>query len=252
MIQIGVKLVKWTEEERRLLENYVTNLDGNVFVVQNLPGLAGAIFARYSRAQTGLRETLLREFIEEEGMLDVKRASDLIERVLIQFGDDSVGELDGIHLALENISNLATKVVEDVRIGGSPIEQSTRYVFYDQKDENGNFKYLRDKRIMESHFSGQFIETMDFIFQTYCDLVEPMQDFFRKLKPIEEAEYDIIVKGQKLKLKDLSDEKDIKAFKKTYKFDIRTRACDTIRILLPQQQLLMLVYLGMEDFIKLY
>ena len=90
------------------------------------------MYARYSRAKGSFLETFLKEFIKE-GQLDPVKAKEVIERILIAFGDDSVGELEGAHLSLEQISNLATKEVEDRRIGGSPIEQSTRYVVYDQK-----------------------------------------------------------------------------------------------------------------------
>ena len=222
------------KEQIKKISKYVTNPEGNVFCVTNLPGLAGAIYARYSRAETGFRETLAREFLGENGNVKVDKAEDLIERVLNAYGDDSVGELEGTHLSFEQVSNIATKVIEDKRIGGSPIEQSTRYVFYDKKDENGNFKYLREKRIMESRFRDEFLRTMDFAFQTYADLVEPMQEYFRKLKLINEAEYAIKPgDSKKYKISELSDEKDIKAFNTTYKSDIRTKACDTIRVLLP-------------------
>ena len=87
---------------------------------------------------------------------------------------------------------------------------------------------------MESRFRDEFLRTMDFAFQTYADLVEPMQEYFRKLKLINEAEYAIKPgDSKKYKISELSDEKDIKAFNTTYKSDIRTKACDTIRVLLP-------------------
>ena len=154
--------MRFTNEEKRLLEEYVSNTDRNIFVV-NIPGLSGAIFARYSRTRSGIRETLLKEFIAK-GQLNVEKADSLIERVLISFGDDSVGELEGIHLAVEQISNLATKVIEDKRRGISPIEQSSRYVFYDQKDEQERFKFLLEPRIMKSKYSSEYEKTMSFCF----------------------------------------------------------------------------------------
>jgi len=217
-----------------LLKKYVSNPEGNVFVVHLPHYITGALFARYSRAETGLRETLLKEFLDENGEIKIGHADDLIERILVQYGDDSVGELEGIHLSLEQISNLATKKIEDKRIGGSPIEQSSRYVFYYQKNENGQFKYLREKKIMQSKFAEEYLSTMEFIFKTYSDLVEPMQEYLKKLKPIEEAEYTIKPNDpKKYKLSELNSEQDIKGFKRAYKFDIRTKACDTIRCILP-------------------
>ena len=225
----------FSREELSLLAQHVTNPLGNVFCVTNLPGITGPIFARYSRAQGGFREILTKEFLKE-GKINAKKADNLIARVLVAYGDDSVGELEGTHLALEQISNLATKIVEDCRIGGSPIEQSTRYVFYDQKDREGKFKYLREKKIMASPHAQHYTETMDFLFQTYCDLIKPLQEHFTKLKPLQEAEYNIKGTGN-LKLKDLQESKDIDAFKRTYDTDIRTKACDTTRTILPASTL---------------
>ncbi|MBI4142021.1 FAD-dependent thymidylate synthase, partial [Candidatus Woesearchaeota archaeon] len=225
----------FTQEELKLLSYYVTNPTGNVFCITGLQGIAGSVFARYSRAQGGFRETLLKEFLKE-GKINAKKAGTLIERILVAYGDDSVGELEGMHLSLEQISNLATKIVEDCRIGGSPIEQSTRYVFYDNKDKQGNFKYLREKKIMTSQHASKYIDTMNFLFTTYCDLIEPMKAYFMKLKPLEEAEYDLNGKGAK-RFADITDEEDKKAFKRTYEMDIRTKACDTIRVILPASTL---------------
>ncbi|MDD5342284.1 MAG: FAD-dependent thymidylate synthase [Patescibacteria group bacterium] len=222
----------FTPEEIELLKKYVTDPTGDVFCVTGMQGMVGAAYARYSRARGGFRETLLKEFIKE-GVVDPKHAAELIQRVLIAFGDDSVGELEGTHLSTENVTIIATKEMEECRIGGSPIEQSTRYVFYDQKDEAGNYRYYRDPNIVASKHGQAYIETMDFFFQTYCELIEPMKKYYQKLKPLKQAEYDI--KGTKVKQRydDLTDPVDQKAFKTTYQMDIRTRACDTLRYILP-------------------
>lgn len=222
----------FSPQEIELLKRYVTDPTGDVFCVRNLPGLVGAAFARYSRARGGFRETLLKEFIKE-GVVDSAHAEALIERILIAFGDDSVGELEGAHLSFENISVLATKEIEECRIGGSPIEQSTRYVFYDQRGSDGAFRYYTDPAIAQSESGAAYRQTMDFLFTTYCDLIEPMKEFYQKLKPIEAATYDVLGKGSKQKLSELHDVKDEKAFRKTYQMDIRTRACDTLRAILP-------------------
>jgi len=222
----------FTSQEKEILQQYVTDTDGDVFCVTNLMGMVGSVYARYSRAKGGFREVLLKEFIKE-GLVDVKKAADLIERVLIAYGDDSVGELEGAHLSVENISILATKEIEDRRIGGSPIEQSTRYVFYNQKDEAGHFRYYRDPSIIASALGSEYEQTLDFVFQTYCDLIEPMKTYYQGLKPVDEAEYDVLGTGTKQKLAELTEEKDQKAFTITYNSDIRTKACDSLRSLLP-------------------
>jgi len=222
----------FTEEEKKLLDQYVTTTEGDIFAIKNLQGIVGAVYARYSRAKTGFRETLLKEFIQE-GQIDPVKAGELIERVLVAYGDDSVGELEGAHVAFENISTIATKEIEDRRIGGSPIEKSTRYVFFDEKDEQDKYKYIREPAIMSSGFAQKYEQVMDYVFDTYASLIEPMQAFYRELYPIDKAEYDILGTGTKQKLADLRDEKDKKAFQTTHKIDLKTKACDSLRCLLP-------------------
>jgi thymidylate synthase ThyX len=223
---------QFTDQEKELLSNYVTNTDKDIFALKNLPGIAGAVYARYSRAKTGFRETLLKEFVQE-GVISHEHAEELIERILVAYGDDSVGELEGAHVSFENISVLATKEIEDRRIGGSPIEKSTRYVFFNEKDESGNYRYVREPKIMASTYASAYVETMDFVFDTYSELLEPMQKFYQQLFPFDAAAYDILGTGEKQNYAQLSEEKDQKAFTTTYKIDLKTKACDTLRCLLP-------------------
>jgi thymidylate synthase ThyX len=226
---------EFTPEEIETLSRYVTNPKGDTFCV-NIPGLAGPIYARYSRATTGLRRTLLKEFLKD-GELNVTRTQELIERILNEYGDDSVGELEGAHLALEQISNLMTKIVQDCRIGGSPIEQSTRYVFYYQKDSLGRYKYYRGEEILNSTVGEEYVGTMDFIFDTYSAAVDPLTDYFRRLKPLEEAEYDLRGKGLPEKYSEMDSELLQKQFRMTYNADLKTKACDVLRGLLPASTL---------------
>ncbi len=222
----------FTDDEKKILEKYVTSPDANVFAVKNFQGMTGAVYARYSRAKGGFREVLLKEFIQD-GNVDPKHADELIARVLVAYGDDSVGELEGAHVSFEKVTMLAAKEIEDHRIGGSPIEQSTRYVLYDQKDDNRNWLYYRGDEIINSEMGKLYTETMDFIFQSYSEMVEPLKEYFVNLKKLEEAEYDINGDGVKEKWADLTDVKEQKAFKQTYNFDLRAKACDTLRSFLP-------------------
>jgi len=222
----------FSPEERALLAKYVTDPDSNIFAIVGLPGIVGSVFARYSRALGSFKETFVKEFLKE-GVLDPNHAQELIERILVAYGDDSVGELEGANVSFEAISNLAAKTIEDRRIGGSPIEQSTRYIYYDQKDEKGNWKYLRPKEIMESAHAEAYEQGMNRIFEIYHSLIEPLTNYYKTKKPLEGAEYDILGTGEKQKLSDLKEEKDIKAFKRTYNFDLKTKTCDTIRVILP-------------------
>ncbi len=228
----------FTKEEIELLEQFVSDATGNVFVVypQKVGGMIGAIYARYSRAKGGFRETLLKEFIQD-GQLDPIRADNLIARILIMFGDDSVQELESAWLSLEGISNVATKAVEDLRLGAY-IEQSTRYVEYDEleysePDGQGRYRYLREPTIMASGHARRFEEVMDTAFTTYAGLIEPMKEYFRRRKPLELAEYEIREGRGKIRYADCRDEAERKDFERTYNMDIRAKTCDTLRIILP-------------------
>ncbi len=222
----------FTPEELTLLKQYVSHPESDVFAIKNLPGLVGAIYARYSRAATGFKETLLKEFIKD-GKMDVSHADELIDRILVAYGDDSVGELEGAHMSLEKVSAIGEKAVVDHRIGGAFIVQSTRYVYFDKKDDNGNFRYYRDPKIMASPLAQEFVATMDFCFQTYTDLLVPLQEYLKTRKPLAEAEYDINNDGVKEKFSDLKTDDDIKAFTRTYNFDLRAKSCDIVRVTLP-------------------
>ena len=172
---------RFTEEEVATLTQFVSDPTGNVFAIfpRAMPGMIGAVFARYSRAQGGFRETLLKEFVRE-GNLDPQRADELVQRILIQYGDDSVQELESAWLSLEQISNVATKAIEDRRLGAY-IEQSSRYVFYDERDMKGRFRYYREPTIMASPvLAAHYTETLDFVFETYCRLIAVSTDTSRR------------------------------------------------------------------------
>jgi len=233
-LQIHIELkMEFTQEEVDILKRYVSSTSSNIFVLTGLPGIIGAAFARYSRASAGVRETLLREFIID-GNIDSKKADGFIRRILLAYGDDSVGELEGAHLALEQISILATKEIEDRRIGGSPIEQSTRYVEYDTKDENGRFRFLREQNVMNSEFGGLYESTLTRVFEIYADIIPKLKEFFKKIKPLSEAEYAIKLNDlDKYNFSELNDDVERKAFMRTYETDIKTKSCDTARFLLP-------------------
>ena len=148
---------QFTNSERAILSQFCTSLESDVFALINLPeAVKGALFSRYSRSPKSLRRVLLEEFIQnlesgfeaivgqgasrgESQLVATKKAEDFYDRVLVGYGDDSVAELGGAHLAAENISNLVTKVMQDSRIGISPLEKSTRYVYFDQK-EDGKYR----------------------------------------------------------------------------------------------------------------
>ncbi len=222
--------------EKEILKPYVSDVDANVFTIRGLnPEIIGAALARYSRAPTGIRETIAREFLNPDGTPNDVKGTELIDRVVNKFGDESVAELAVAPLCMENVSNLMTKIVEDCRIGGSPIEESTRYVLYD-KQQAGQWRYVRPANIMASGLRGQYLETMDFIFEAYAEMVDPMKDLFQKRLPREEFAIEVEdCEGniEKAKWNELTDDNQRKAHKFAYNFTIRSAACDVIRCILP-------------------
>ncbi len=224
-----------TASERRILAPYVSDVDAEVFTLKNLnPEIIGAALARYSRAPTGFKETVAREFLNPDGTPNDLKGSVLIDRVVNKFGDESVAELAVAPLCIENISNLMTKIIEDCRIGGSPIEESTRYVLYHEK-RNGRWRYVRPESILQSGLGDKYVRTMDFLFETYAAFVEPMQALFRKRLPAETFTIQVERNGrvQSARAGELESEQEQKAHRIAYNFTIRSAACDVIRCILP-------------------
>lgn len=224
--------MQFSPEQVGRLEQYVSSATDNVFVVllkKKIRGKVGAAFARYSRAAGGFRETFLKEFIDNPDQADK-----VIERILIKFGDDSVQEFESAFLSMEQISNVATKAIEDKRLAAY-IEQSTRYVFYDEKNERGEYKYYRPRVLIGSGLDVDYIQTMDAAFDLYSRLIQPMKEYFQRRKPLEVASYKIREEepDRELTLADCRDDVERKTLRMTYNQDIRTKTCDTLRLLLP-------------------
>src|SRR5437868_1516872 len=148
----------FTADEVELLERHFTNVDQPVFALVNLPEVVkGALFARYSRTHKSLRRLFLDEFVGDldtsgdssvDATVGLKRAEELYTRVFFEYGDDSVAQLGGVHLACEQASNLLTKVLEWGRLMAY-LEQSTRYVPYDAR-LGGRYRYHRPAHILAS------------------------------------------------------------------------------------------------------
>jgi thymidylate synthase ThyX len=174
-----------------------------------------------------------------------KKLEGIIERVLIQYGDDSVQELEHATVLFNSVSNLATKAIEDRRLAGF-IEQSSRYVLYTERDPvTGRWLYLRERRIMGSPHAAEYVELMDALFSTYARLAEALTGHYKTLKPVAQAAYAIRPDDDtKYRLDQLTDEKEIKEFHRVYGFDLKTRACDVARVVLPASTITNLAMVG--------
>ncbi len=218
----------FTPEEARALAPYFTNTDRPIVVLTNLPEtVKGALFARYSRSAKSVRRLFLDEFIgdmdgvrqaEDERLRHAQaghdagvgsaRADKLYARVLNEYGDDSVAQLGGAHIACEGVSNVLTKVLEWGRLMAY-LEQSTRYVPYTDRPD-GRWKYHVPAELGRSPLRDAFIRTLDHAFETYARWIPAMDTHFRAKYPKSPEDSDAV-----------------------YKSVIRAKALDTLRGLLP-------------------
>jgi thymidylate synthase ThyX len=208
---------EFTPDERAALAPYFTNLDGPVFALVNLPEVVkGALFARYSRSPKSLRRLFLDEFSAAAGGpaappggggRATERAEQLYERVFVEYGDDSVAQLGGVHLACEGASNILTKALEWGRLMAY-LEQSTRYVPYDDRP-GGRYRYHVPEEVTGT-LREQYVGTLDRAFDTYRAWLPRLRDFYVARFPRDHAESEGV-----------------------YRATIRAKALDTLRGLLP-------------------
>ena len=205
----------FTDSERQALAPYFTNLEGPVFALRNLPEVVkGALFARYSRSPKSLRRLFLDEFLDQvppaadSTPVGLQRADKLYERVFDEYGDDSVAQLGGAHLACEGASNILTKVLEWGRLMAY-LEQSTRYIAYNDR-VGGRWKYLVPAEIEHTPLRQGYAECLDAAFDTYARWIEPLEHHYRARYPNTAADVEAV-----------------------YRRTIRAKALDTLRGLLP-------------------
>jgi thymidylate synthase ThyX len=207
---------EFTAAERAVLERYFTNVDLPVFCVVNLPEIVkGALFARYSRTKKSLRRLFLDEFYDPDVEVvthpdetGAAKAEELYDRIFIEYGDDSVAQLGGAHIAVEQCSNILTKLIERGRLAGY-LEQSTRYVAYDDRP-GGRWRYYLEPAITASSHGDAYRESLDRIFELYASQVEPTVAAFAARFPQRPEDPD-----------------------RVYKATIRAKALDALRGMLP-------------------
>jgi dTMP kinase len=194
-----------TEAGKEYLAQTVSDSTGNVysFTDKLSPITIAAAMARLSRRGDDMRITILDEFAGK-----VDQDAKLLHRVITAYGDDSVQQLGGVHLVVENASNLLTKKLEWGRLAAY-LEQSTRYIYFDQKDIKGEYKYYVPEDL-EPKLKKQYKEHMDAIFNLYSAMVRDLTDYVRKNSEATDKERDAAWKGA-----------------------TRAQACDAARAVLP-------------------
>jgi thymidylate synthase ThyX len=207
---------EFTPEERHALAPYFTNLDGPVFALVNLPEVVkGALFARYSRSPKSLRRLFLDEFRKNARdatpavamTTGTQRAEELYERVFVEYGDDSVAQLGGVHLACEGASNILTKLLEWGRLMAY-LEQSTRYIPYDDRPQ-GRYRYHVPAELDDA-LRERYVATLDRAFETYVQWLPRLRDLYAARFPRPAGESEPV-----------------------FRATLRAKALDTLRGLLP-------------------
>ena len=187
------------------LNEAVTNTTGNVYAfTDKLSAMTiAAAMARLSRRADDMRITILDEFAAAAG-----KDEKLLSRVITAYGDDSVQQLVGQHLVVEGASNLLTKKLEWGRLA-SYLEQSTRYIYFDQKDAEGKYRYYVPLSL-DKKTRTTYVHFMDALFDLYSGMVRKLTDYVRTNDKTPAAERDIAWQGA-----------------------TRAQACDAIRTVLP-------------------
>lgn len=249
---------KFTKEEAYYISPFFTNLDRNVFAAKYLPSeVLGALASRYSRSTKGVRRLFYDEYIKPilepdlesaskksvkeaemmranlvsfvdylnkhggwENVVNSRRARNFFEKWLAAYGDDSIAQMAGAHIFFENVSNVATKVLEDFRIGFAPLEKSTRYVMFDQKAD-GRYQYFPEPDLVKSKFGKEYTSAMNMLFGRYCSSIEPLSKHLKK------------------RFKQEKDQTD-----RAYRETIKAKTCDVLRAYLPAATLTNVGFFG--------
>jgi len=225
-------LSEFSVKEKKILLDHFSNTDGNVFAIITPRQVdRGALMSRYSRTNKSMRRIFLDEFLKNKN-----RGEEFYNRVLLEYGDDSVAELGEAQIAIEGLSNIAVKKIEDRRIGLSYLEKSSRYVAWDKKEE-GEYRFYRDPEISKSRFVDMYEDACNFSFNVYSKNIDPMINYVREKYPIEKYSFKDSTDGKEKSFFKLKSESDIKSANMIYRGSTKAKALDILRGLLPASTL---------------
>ena len=219
-------------KEKKILSNHFSNVEDNVFAITTPRQVdRGALMSRYSRTDKSMRRIFLDEFLQNKN-----RGEEFYNRVLLEYGDDSVAELGEAQIAIEGLSNIAVKKIEDRRIGLSYLEKSSRYVAWNKKI-NGQYRFYREPVLMKSKFGDLYLDTCNFSFEVYSKNIEPMIKYIREKYPIQKYTFKDSKEGTEKSFSKLKEENDIKSANMIYNGSTKAKALDILRGLLPASTL---------------
>jgi thymidylate synthase ThyX len=229
----------FNSDEKKKLESHFSNFDKSVFVIITPDQVdRGALMSRYSRTDKTMRRIFIDEFLSNPN-----RGIEFYNKVLLDYGDDSVAELGTAQCALEWVSNICAQKIEDHRIGFSFLEKSSRYVAFDKKI-NGKYKYYLDKKIMSSSHADKFLHSCDLAFDTYSKNIVLMQNYLKEKIPIDDLYFNNSDIQSESTFNNLKNSNDIENAKKIYISTIKAKTLDILRNLLPSSTLTNLAITG--------
>ncbi|MEM0156813.1 MAG: FAD-dependent thymidylate synthase, partial [Thermoplasmataceae archaeon] len=204
-----------------------SNFDRNVFLVK-LDRMIdrGALLSRYSRAsELDIREVYRNEFAGNE-----KKGEDFYRRVFVEYGDESIAELVTAQVAVQNVSNITSKIMEELRVGLSFLEKSSRYVRYDRKS-SGKYPFMDARNAgVTGEAATDYEQYCNDLFDFYSRNYETAQTFFKKKYPMGDI---LFSEGSSTVKISEAGETDRKTMEKSYNSAVRARALDDLRFLLP-------------------
>ena len=222
---------EFSNSERKILEKHFSNSDKNVFAVITPRQVdRGALMSRYSRTDKSMRKIFLDEFLKNKN-----RGEEFYDRVLLEYGDDSVAELGIGQIAVEGLSNIAVKKIEDRRIGFSYLEKSSRYVSWDKKVK-GKYKFLYEPTIMKTKFADEYLDACNLDFEVYSRNIEPMLKLIREKDSINNYKFKD-KDGKEKKFNVINDDLVVKSAIRIYNAATKAKALDALRSLLPASTL---------------
>ena len=225
-------LSEFSIEEEKILSDHFSNTDGSVFAIITPRQVdRGALMSRYSRTDKSMRKIFLDEFLKNKN-----RGEEFYNRVLLEYGDDSVAELGEAQIAIEGLTNIAVKKIQDRRIGLSYLEKSSRYVAWNKK-EKGKYRFYRDPDLMKSEFGDLYEKACNFSFDVYSKNIEPMIKYVREKYPIEKYSFKDTTDEKEKSFPKLKVKGDIKSANMIYKSSTKAKALDILRGLLPASTL---------------
>ena len=225
-------LSEFSAKEKKILSSHFSNLDGSVFAIITPRQVdRGALMSRYSRTDKSMRRIFLDEFLNNKN-----RGEEFYKRVLLEYGDDSVAELGEAHIAIEGLSNIAVKKIEDRRIGLSYLEKSSRYVAWNKKT-NGKYRFYRDPVLIDSRFADMYLDSCNLSFDVYSKNIDPMINYVREKYTIEKYSFKDSNDGKEKSFSKLRQESDIKSANMIYRGSTKAKALDILRGLLPASTL---------------